>query len=102
MKCLTIIVHRSAKQHLLDQLRVTPEVRGFTTQPAEGHSEHTGDNPFETTRDLVLGYVPRERVDILLDETAVSPVLASLQNCDSCLRGRGIWWVTQVEQWGSL
>jgi len=78
MKCLTLIVHRSAKQDLVDRLRGAPEIHGFTVQPAEGHSERTGDNPFETTRDLVLGHVPRERVDILLQDDAVPSVVALL------------------------
>ncbi|MCK5796055.1 MAG: DUF3240 family protein [Deltaproteobacteria bacterium] len=102
MKCLTLIVHQSAKQHLLDLLSSTPEVPGFTLVQAEGHTDHTGDNPFESIRDRVLGYVPRIRVDVLLEDDAVDPVLARLRDCESCMKGRGIWWVTSVATHGTL
>ena len=71
MKCLTLIIHRSAKQDLLDHLLQASEISGFTIVGAEGHSERTGANPFDTTRDQVLGYVPRFRIDVLLEDEAV-------------------------------
>jgi len=102
MKCLTLIVHQTARQDLLDSLSSAPQVTGFTISKAEGHSERTGDNPFDTVRDRVLGFVPRVRVDVLIEDDEVDAVLARLRDCESCVVGRGIWWVTPVLDYGPL
>jgi nitrogen regulatory protein P-II 1 len=102
MKCLTFVIHQTAKQDLLDHLLDAQEIPGFTVSAAEGHSERTEQNPFETARDRVLGYVPRYRVEVILEDDAVDTVLERLQDCDSCVVGRGIWWVTPVESHGVL
>jgi nitrogen regulatory protein P-II 1 len=102
VKCLTFVIHESAKQDLLDQLLGAPQIPGFTLIRAEGHSTRTGENPFDTARDRVLGYVPRYRVDVILEDEAVQEVLEQLQACDSCVVGRGVWWVTPVDDHGLL
>lgn len=101
MKCLTLIIHQSARQDLVDHLRRSG-VPGFTLSPAEGHSDETSHNPFETTRDRVLGFVPRYRVEVILEEDDLARILTYLRGCDSCVQGRGIWWVTRVEDHGRL
>ncbi len=49
-----------------------------------------------------MGYLPRVRVDVILEEAAVDPLIKALTTCDSCVSGRGVWWVTPVERSGTL
>ena len=102
MKCLTLVIHESAKQDLIDYLLDRSDISGFTLSLAEGHSRTTQRNPFETTRDVVLGYVPRARVDVIVDDEVLPAVLGEICHCDSCVTGRGVWWVTDVQDWGTL
>lgn len=102
MQCLTMILHESVKQPLIDMFRHMPEITGYTFIQGEGRSSDTARNPFETNRDRVMGYVPRVRVDLILDDDVVTQVMARLQACDSCVAGRGVWWVSPVVAWGQL
>ena len=102
MKCLTLVTHASAKDDLIDFLLHHDKITGFTLTASEGHSRSTGDNPLESSRDRVLGYVPRVRIDVIVDEETLQSVLDQLCDCDSCVTGRGVWWVTPVEKWGGL
>ena len=102
MMCLPLVIHETAKQDLIDHLLAREDVSGFTLSAAEGHSRNTGHNPFETTRDLVLGYVPRVRVDILVEDEAYPVLRDEICHCDSCVAGKGIWWGTPVVASGHL
>lgn len=101
MKNLTLVMHASAQQELADRLRQLDQVTGFTFSPVEGHSNHSAQEPFLSARDKVVGYVPRVRVDILLEDEDVGTVLASLLSNNS-FQGQGIYWVCPVEQQGRL
>jgi nitrogen regulatory protein P-II 1 len=101
MKVMTLIVRESAAQDLLDLLLCDDRISGFTTFPGHGHSCRTRDNPFETDADRVLGYVPRVKVEILLEDDAVEHVLERLQRCESC-SGQGVFWVTPVVESGAF
>jgi nitrogen regulatory protein PII len=100
MKCLTVIIHEAAKQKLVDTLLETKEVEGFTVLTGEGHSPHAKRNPFETKRDLVTGFVPRIRVDILLSESSIERIVSTLAQCDSCVEGTGLYWVSDISATG--
>ena len=102
MKCLSLIIHRAAKQKLVDLLLDMREVESFTVVDGEGHSPNAQSNPFETKHDLVVGFVPRIRVDIILPKMAIERVLTSLSHCESCVEGTGHYWITEVEESGSL
>ncbi len=52
--------------------------------------------------DKVVGYVPRVRVDILLDDTDVDAVIDALRDPETGIRGQGVFWVTSVDQHGRL
>jgi nitrogen regulatory protein P-II 1 len=102
MKVLTLIVRETAAQDLVDLLLCDEQISGFTTFSGEGHSCSTRENPFENDADRVLGYVPRVKVEILLEDEAVEHVLDRLRQCESCVAGQGIWWVTPVTDSGKL
>lgn len=102
MKNLTLIVHADIEQALADTLRSLPQVSGFTFTQVEGHGAQADRDPTLSARDLVVGYTPQVRVDILLADGDIDDVLQALRTADGGLAGRGIFWVTKVEQQGSL
>ncbi len=106
MKCLTLIVAASAKRDLADKLRNIEEVEGFTILPCEGHSTETRHDVFQSVRDRVVGYVPRVRVDIILEDVHANCVIEALKESfltDDADRARiGIWFVTDIQASGEI
>jgi len=102
MKHLTLIIHTNTQQDLADQLRSMEQVSGFTFSHAEGHGVQAESDPFLSARDKVVGYTPRVRVDILLQDNDVDTVLDTLRNSTYGIKGQGIYWLTDVEQSGQL
>jgi len=102
MKHLTLIIHTSAQQDLADQLRSMEQVSGFTFSNVEGHGVQVESDPFLSARDKVVGYTPRVRVDILLDDANVDVVLIMLRESESNIAGQSIYWITPVEEGGHL
>lgn len=103
MKHLIIVAHAGVQQDLGDLLRTLECVEGFTFSNAEGHGRHDVEqDPFLSARDKVVGYVPRVRVDILLDDTDVDAVINTLRDSETGISGQGVFWVTSVDQNGRL
>lgn len=102
MKHLALIIHTNVQQDLSDQLRNLEQVTGFTFSHVEGHGTQTENDHFLSARDKVVGFTPRVRVDILLEDNDVETVLNSLRNTTRGVEGHGIYWVTAVEQNGRL
>lgn len=102
MKILVMIVYANVQQDLADRLRGLEQVEGFTFTHAEGHGVRAGSDPFLSARDKVAGYVPRVRVEILLDDADVDTVLRALRAPETGVAEQGVYWVTAVEQGGRL
>jgi nitrogen regulatory protein P-II 1 len=102
MKHLTLTIHTNVQQDIADQLRNMEQVSGFTFSHAEGHGVEVESDPFLSARDKVVGYTPRIRVDILLEDGDVDLVLESLRKTTCGVEGQGIYWVTAVEHSGHL
>ncbi len=102
MKNLTLIVHADIQQALADTLRALPAVTGFTFTTVEGHGPQDEHDAFLSARDRVVGYVPHVRVDLLLEDRDVDPVLDALQASSGGVAGRGVYWVTRLERHGRL
>ena len=102
MKNLTLIIHANAQQEMADHLRSLNRVKGFTFIHGEGHGAHVEHDPFLSARDKVVGYTPRVRVDILLEDADLEEVLDALRTTRSGVDGQGIYWVTTVEKNGRL
>lgn len=102
MKNLAMITHANAQEDLADLLRSLEQVQGFTFSYVEGHGTQVEHDPLLSVRDKVVGYTPRVRVDILLEDADVELVLAALRMHGSGVSGQGIYWVTPVEQHGRL
>ena len=102
MKHLTRIIHTNAQHDMADQRRSLAQVTGCTFSQAEGHGVQVENDPFLSARDKVVGYTPRIRVDILLEDNDVDLVLESLAKTTYGVEGQGIYWITAVEQSGHL
>ncbi len=102
MKNLVMVVHASVQQELADTLRCLEQIQGFTFSHVEGHSSQSDQDPFLSARDRVVGYVPRIRVDILLEDGDVDPVLSALCGERAETSWQGVYWVTAVERYGRL
>ncbi len=102
MKLLTLIIHTNVQQELADQLRNMETVPGFTFSHVEGHGVQVEDDPFLSARDKVVGYTPRVRVEILLQDGDVDSLLETLRGARLGVAEHGIYWVTAVEQNGRL
>ena len=102
MKQLTLIIHTDAQQELTAQLRNLKPISGFTFSHVEGHGVEAEDDAFLSARDKVVGYTPRIRLDILLEENDIDLVLQTLRSASTGIVGQGVYWVTAVEQSGRL
>lgn len=102
MKMLTLIVYADVKQQLADILRGLKPAQGFTFSHVEGHGTQDSRDPTLSARDLVVGYVPHVRVDIILEDKDVVDVLDALRKRQCGLAGRGHYWITEVERQGQL
>jgi len=103
VKCLTLFVHAAVRDEVVDCLREDSEVSGFTLTEAQGHSSATAeDDPFLATRDRVVGYVPRVRIEVVLPDDAVDAVLDRVRASLSRGGTAGAWLVTDAEGFGRL
>lgn len=102
MKCLTLYVHAAVQSDVVDCLRGAPEVTGFTLTECQGHSTSTGKDVFQAARDLVVGFVPRVRIEVVLEDGAVEPLLRRLRACSGKEGTAGAWLVTDVAGFGRL
>mgnify|MGYP001827472050 CR=1 FL=1 len=102
MKILTLIVHTDVQQDLVNLLKNMDEVSGFTFIHVEGHGEETESDKFLSARDKVVGFAPRIRTELLLEDKDVDTVLATLCDKEHNIAGQGIFWLTSVEKGGHL
>jgi nitrogen regulatory protein P-II 1 len=102
MKNLVMIVHADIQQRLADELRALPQVAGFTFTHVEGHGPQSQHDPSVSARDLVVGYTPHVRVDILLVDEDVGTVLETLRAGHCGVAGQGVYWLTPVVEHGRL
>ena len=102
MKILTLIVHTNVQQELSDRLRSMDKVSGFTFTHVEGHGADIEKDGYLSARDEVVGYIPRIRTDLLLEDSDVGSVLESISDKKAAIAGQGFYWVTPVERGGHL
>lgn len=102
MKLLTLIIRVSAQQDMADQLRLLEQVSGFTFSHAEGHGIQMEGDPLLSARDKVVGYTPRVRVEILLQDADVDLVLGEVRDVTYGAKDQGVFWVTGAEKNGRL
>ncbi len=101
MKQLVLVIHDNLKQETADLLHRIEQIRGFTFSNIEGHGKQSTDT-YLSTRDKVVGFTPRVRVDILLEDKDVTPVLMEIRESNIGLINHGFYWITAVEEYGQL
>ena len=99
---LTLLADVSVKQSLADVLRALPDVERFIFTNVEEHSHQLEHDAMLSERDKVVGYVPRVRVDILLEESALDIVRNALAAPGCGLAGRCRYWVMPVSEISKL
>ena len=102
MKQLVLIIHNNLKQDAADLFRSIEQIQGFTFGNVEGHGAQSGEDTFLSDRDKVVGYTPRTRVDILLEDKNVETVLTALRQSNIGLNEHGIYWILGAEESGRL
>lgn len=102
MKLLTIIGRASSRADLIDVLARLPEVSGFTVTSSEGHGRSGEEDPFESARDRVEGFVPRVRIELLVEESVVPRILEAIAESGSGRAGERLWWLQSLDEWGRI
>ena len=101
MKKLSLVVHSSLQQELADFLR-NKNVEMFMFSHIEEHSSQKEFDALLSARDKVVGYVPKIRVDMILDNDRTQTLLEEFRNGSISLKGKGLYWVTDLQQAGEL
>lgn len=101
MKKLSMVVHSSLQMELADCLR-SLQVETFMFSHVEEHSSQLEHDPFLSARDKVVGYVPQVRVDVILSDERARSILDDLRSLNSPFKGKGIYWITDLEESGEL
>lgn len=101
MKKLTMVVHSSLQQELADCLR-SLQLDTFMFSHVEEHSSQLKHDAFLSARDKVVGYVPQVRVDMILEDERASSLLVELRSSNCSFQGKGIYWITDVDESGEL
>jgi nitrogen regulatory protein P-II 1 len=101
MKKLSIVVHTSLQQELADCLR-SLKLDSFMFSHIEEHSSQLKQDVFLSARDKVVGYVPKVRVDVLLEDVRAKNLLDELRGSNISFAGKGIYWISEVDESGEL
>lgn len=102
MRCITLIVHASSKMALTDLLHGIQEVERFSMSDCEGYDESDLVGSFVSTGDRVIGFIPRVRIEVVVEESAVPSVLEAVREPRTGLAGLGVYWVSPVLDGGVL
>lgn len=102
MKLLTIYADRDACEDLLDALRSDPDVDGFTVVDCQGHSKRGQMDRKESVLDRIVGYVPRVRIEVVLEDDRALGVLERLQVWAPEDGSTGTFSLLDLDQWGRL
>lgn len=101
MKKISMIVHSSLQQELADLLR-SLQLDSFMFSHIEEHSSHQQQDAVLSARDRVVGYVPKVRVDILLENDRARTLLDEIAGSQISFKDKGMYWITDVEESGEL
>ena len=101
MKKLSMVVHSSLQQELADCLRRL-QLDTFMFSHIEEHSAQLEHDAFLSARDRVVGYVPQVRVDVILEDERARSLLEEIRRTTCSFKGKGIYWITNVDESGEL
>ncbi|MBN2528275.1 MAG: DUF3240 family protein [Deltaproteobacteria bacterium] len=101
MKRLSLMLNHSKKNDIVELLQQLEHVNAYTIFHGEGHFPGNIAS-FESAYDEVMGFVPRIRVDLLLDDDDVASVLDKIKQCTGCNARNGVYWISPVDSMGEL
>jgi nitrogen regulatory protein P-II 1 len=101
MKKLSIVIHSTQQQELADLLR-SLQVDCFMFSHIEEHSSQDKDDVFLSARDRVVGYVPKIRLDVILENARAGTLLEEIRDSTFSCNGKNMYWITDLEKSGSL
>lgn len=101
MKKLSIVIHESLQQQLADFLR-EQQLDTFMFSHIEEHSSQMEHDRFLSERDKVVGFVPQVRLDVILEAGNIKALLAKIKDAQGAFKGKGIYWVTDIDEFGNL
>ena len=101
MKKLSMVVHTSLQQELADLLR-SLQLESFMFSHIEEHSSQLEHDSFLSARDKVVGYVPKVRVDVILEDDRAMTMLEEIRNSKISFNGKGLYWISNLEESGAL
>ena len=101
MKKFSMVVHSSLQQELADLLR-SMQLDNFMFSHIEEHSAQRENDVLLSARDRVVGYVPKVRVDVILDDERALKLVDEIREARSSFKGKGLFWISAVENSGVL
>ncbi len=101
MKKFSMVVHSSLQQELADLLR-SLQLDSFMFSHIEEHSAQGENDVLLSARDRVVGYVPKVRVDVILDDERALQLVDEIREAKATFKGKGLYWVSAVEKSGEL
>ena len=101
MKKFSMVVHSSLQQELADLLRGL-KLDSFMFSHIEEHSAQGENDMLLSARDRVVGYVPKVRVDVILEDERAISLLAEIRDSNISFKGKGMYWISAVETTGEL
>lgn len=102
MKCITLVIHSSAKNALIDFFHEFHKVERFTIADCEGYDENDLNDPLLSTGDLVIGFIPRVRIELIVADDATKEIITELGKPDSIVAGLGVYWITEIIESGII
>jgi nitrogen regulatory protein P-II 1 len=101
MKKLSMVVHLSLQQELADILR-SLKLESFMFSHIEEHSSQGEHDALLSARDKVVGYVPKVRLDVILEDVRAGTLLDEIRRSKFSAKGKGFYWMTDLEESGEL
>ncbi len=101
MKKFSMVVHSSLQQELADLLR-SMQLDNFMFSHIEEHSAQRENDVLLSARDRVVGYVPKVRVDVILDDERALKLVDEIREARPSFKGKGLFWISAVESSGEL
>lgn len=101
MKKFSMVVDSSQQQELADILRGL-QLESFMFSHIEEHSAQDESDVFLSARDRVVGYVPKMRLDVILEDVRAEAFLDEIRDSKFTCSGKNIYWITDLEESGKL
>lgn len=101
MKKLSLVIHSNQQQELADLLR-SFQLACFMFSHIEEHSSQDKHDVFLSARDRVVGYIPKVRLDVILDDTRAVTLLEEIRQSTFPCDGKNMYWITDLDESGQL